>query len=238
MIEVKKHEYSNAEGTFEGVLAWDSEIQGKRPVVLVVHNYTGLFEFDENKAMELAKLGYLGFAIDMYGKGRRGSTPDEAQALMDELNVDRGLLLERIELALKTAKDLELADETNVGGIGFCFGGKCLLDLARSGADINGIVTFHGVYDKPGIDHNKTIVPSILICHGWEDPLATPHQTVELANELTELKADWTINAYGHAAHAFTNPRANLPAEGKFFHEKSNIRSWKSMINFFEEVFD
>lgn len=238
MIEVENIEYSNAKDTLQGVVAWDNELLGKRPVVLVVHNYLGQFEFDENKAVELAKLGYLGFAIDMYGKGRRGSTPEEAQALMDELNADRGLLLERIQLALQTAKELELADETKVGGIGFCFGGKCLLDLARSGANLGGIVTFHGVYDKPGIDHKKNVIPSVLICHGWEDPLALPEETVELANELTELKADWTINAYGNAAHAFTNPKANLPEEGKFFHKKTNARSWKSMVHFFEEVFE
>jgi dienelactone hydrolase len=132
-----------------------------------------------------------------------------------------GLLLERIELALRTAKTLKLADKSKIGGIGFCFGGKCLLDLARSGADINGVVSFHRVYDKPDIDHKGSIKPSILICHGWEDPLALPEQTVALANELTERKADWTINSYGNAAHAFTNPKANLPEEGKFFHEKN-----------------
>ncbi|MFY0653419.1 MAG: dienelactone hydrolase family protein [Cyclobacteriaceae bacterium] len=238
MIQSEKIEYSNGSDVFEGVIAWDDNFQGKRPVVMVVHNYLGQFEFDENKAIELAKLGYLGFAIDMYGKGRRGNSPEQGQALMGELNANRGLLLERIQLALQTAKELELVDDTKVGGIGFCFGGKCLLDLARSGAEINGIVSFHGVYDKPGIHHQVSIKGSVLICHGWEDPLALPEATVELADELTELKADWQIHAYGHAAHAFTNPKVNLRDEGKYFHEKSDKRSWKSMLNFFEEVFE
>lgn len=236
-MQTKTITYSHAAHTFEGVIAWDDQIEGKRPLVLVSHAYGGQAEFDVNKAKELAKMGYVGFALDMYGKGRRASSPEEAQALMAELTADRAMLLSRIKLALETGKGQDFVDPHKVAAIGFCFGGKCVLDLARSGEDIKGVVSFHGVYDKPNISYTEPIKASVLVLHGWEDPLATPDQTVELARELTERNADWNIHAYGHTGHAFTNPHAHAPERGMFFSEKSNRRSWKAMANFLAEVF-
>ncbi len=237
MIKKKSVEYSDTTRTFQGVIAWDGSVKGKRPVVLIAHAFGGQSEFEEEKAVELAKLGYLGFAIDMYGKGRRADNLQDSRALMQELTGNRNLLLERIQLALKTGMELELADQTNMGAIGFCFGGKCVLDLARSGAEVKGVVSFHGSYDKPGIDYDKPIKSSILILHGWDDPVGKPGQVAELAAELTERKADWTITSFGHTGHAFTNPKANSPERGVFYNKKSNDRAWKSMVGFFEEVF-
>ncbi len=237
MIQTKTISYGTSSNTFEGVIAWDDRQKGAKPLVLVVHSYVGQAEFDVNKAKALAEKGYLAFAIDMYGKGRRASTPDEAQALMAELNQNRQELLSRIQLAVQTGKELAEVDEAKIAAIGFCFGGKCVLDLARSGADIQGVVSFHGVYDPPGIAHSGPIRASVLVLHGWEDPLANPQQTVELASELTARKADWNIHAYGHTGHAFTNPHASAPERGMFYSEKSNSRSWKSMENFLAEIF-
>lgn len=236
-METKEIVYSNAENTFQGFIAWDDSVQTKRPIVLVSHAYLGQSKFDEKKAIALAKMGYVGFAIDMYGKGKRANTPEEGRILMGELNENRSLLLERIQLAVKTAKEFEFTDHSKVAAVGFCFGGKCVLDLARSGEDLKGIATFHGVYDKPDLDYDAPINASVLIFHGWDDPLATPQQTIALAEELTERNADWNINAFGHTGHAFTNPNANSPETGMNYNERTTDRSWQSLTNFLEEIF-
>ncbi len=238
MIEVEKVNYSDNETHFQGVVAWDNSINEKRPVILIAHAFGGQSKFDEDKAVALAKQGYIGFAIDVYGKGKRGSTPEESRELMGVLNNDRVLLLKRMQLSLEKAKTFEFADINKIGAIGFCFGGKCVLDLARSGVAVNGVVSFHGVYDKPNIQHEKDIEASVLVLHGWEDPLAPTEAVLELANELTERKADWTITAYGHTGHSFTNPKAQSRDTGMFFQKKSNLRAWQSMLNFFEEIFN
>lgn len=223
--------------TFEGVICWDDEIKGKRPGVLVSHTFKGQSDFEIGKAKALAKLGYVGFALDMYGQGQRATTPEEADALMQPFLEDRSLLLNNIQLALETLKSHELVDVGQMGGIGFCFGGKCMLDLARSGADIRGVVSFHGIYDQPGLNHRGDITASVLVLHGWEDPLADPESTVALGNELTERNADWQILAFGHTGHAFTNPAAKFPEKGMYYKEASNRRAWLTMTNFFDELF-
>lgn len=237
MIKTKEITYTKNNVTFQGKIAWDDSFLGKRPAVLVAHAYFGQLQFEEEKAIALAEMGYVGFAIDMYGKGKRASSPEEALSLMGELNANRKELLERILLALKTAKEFELTDPAKMAAIGFCFGGKCVLDLARSGEDLRGIASFHGIYDKPKLDHNIPIRASVLIFHGWDDPLATPEQTVTLAQELTERNADWNISAYGHTGHAFTNPNANSPETGMHFNRKSTDRSWQSLTHFLTEIF-
>ena len=239
MITSKTLIYTDDEGNeFEGTISWDDSTTEKRPGVLVAHAFGGQSKFESNKAVELAKLGYVGFAIDMYGKGRRAKAKEEADALMHELTSDRSLLLSRIKLALQQLLDHPQVDPKNVGAIGFCFGGKTVLDLARSSADIKGVVSFHGVYDQPDILYSQPIKASVLVLHGWEDPLTTPEQTVALAQELTERRADWQILAFGHTGHAFTNPKANFPEQGMFYQANADKRSWKTMINFFEEKFN
>jgi dienelactone hydrolase len=237
MIKTQTITYSDENNTFEAFFAYNDEIIGKRPVVLVTHTFWGQTEFEQDKAIELAKMGYLGFALDIYGKEKRNNSQEQSQALMAELNGNRKLLLERMLLALKTAKELELADTAKIGAIGFCFGGKCVLDLARSGEELKGVVSFHGIYDKPNLNHNQKIKSEILVLHGWNDPLSTEKATVELANELTSLGASWEINAYGHTGHSFTNPKAQFPERGMFFQPKANDRGWQRMSNFFKEIF-
>jgi len=237
MIRTKTIIYSDSTETYEGAIAWDASIDGKRPVVMIAHAYGGQSEFDINKAKALAELGYVGFAIDVYGKGKRGTTVEESSALMAVLNEDRPLLLKRMQFSLAQAKGLDLADESKIAIIGFCFGGKCLLDLVRSGEQLSGGVSFHGVYDPPGLNHQGDIKTPVVICHGWDDPLATPAQTVALAEELTARNANWEINAYGHTGHAFTNPGANRPADGMMYNQQANDRSWEKLVSFLEEVF-
>lgn len=238
MIKTETIIYKDSLGAeFEGTISWDDSHQQKRPGILVVHTFRGQVEFETNKAIELAKLGYVGFAIDLYGKGKRAKVKEEADALMKEMNDNRPLLLKRVLLGLTELQTHPIVDETKIGAIGFCFGGKTVLDLARSATDIKGVVSFHGVYDHPGIINTQPIKASVLVLHGWEDPLAKPEQTVALAQELTERQADWQILAFGHTGHAFTNPQANFRDQGMFYQANADKRSWKAMVNFFEEKF-
>lgn len=238
MIKTKKIEYQDSEKTFEGVVAFDDKNERKVPIVMIAHAYGGQSKFEENKAIELAKLGYVGFAIDVYGKGVRANSPEEAKELMDTLNADRNLLLERMKTSLRVAKSIDVGDENNIGAIGFCFGGKCVLDLARSGEKIKGIVSFHGVFDAPSPKKENKIETPILILHGWDDPLAKPNDVIKLTQELTNKKAEWEFIAYGHTGHAFTNPNAKFPKKGMLYNEEVAKKSWSRMKTFFKEEFD
>ena len=229
---------------FEGTVSWDDasadDQTGLRPVVMVTPTFKGQSAFETQKAELLAEMGYVGFAIDIYGQGKRASTPEEAGKLMAVLNGDRALLLKHMQLALRTAKALPQADAQKVAVIGFCFGGKCVLDLVRSGADLQGAVSFHGIYDPPGSESRLTeqaIKSSVLILHGWEDPLAPREDMVALGDELTRNGAEWQIHAFGQTAQAVTNPLARAKADGMYFVEKSAARGWWMMRGFLEEVF-
>ena len=224
--------------TYEGVICWDDSKSGKRPAVLVAHAWFGQSDFEVQKAMDLAKMGYVAFALDMYGKGRRAKNPEEASKLMHECVDDRVKLRSRILNALETLKNNKLVDHSRIGGIGFCFGGRCVLDLARTGIDIKGVASFHGIYDQPNIEYNEPIKASVLVLHGWDDPLATPDQTVALGKELTKREADWQILAMGHTGHAFTNPNASDPENGMAYEANSDRRAWQAMDNFFQELFN
>lgn len=237
MIKTETITYGDSESVFKGTICFDDEISAPKPGVLVVHTFKGHTDFEVGKAFDLAKLGYVGLAVDMYGDGRQTNDADEAMSWMNELNEDRPLLLKRIQLALETLKNHPHIDKNKLGGIGFCFGGKCLLDVVRANAEINGIVSFHGVYDQPPMKSDAPINSSILVLHGWDDPLGTPPQLVELAQELTERNADWQILSFGKTGHSFTNPNAKMPESGLVYNELSNRRAWLAMQNFFEGIF-
>lgn len=225
-------------GTFEGVVAWSTAASGPRPGVLVIPNVLGQKEADNLVAEKLAALGYVGFAIDLFGRGRRTTRQSPNPALyMDELNADRALLRDRLHRSLAELKALPDVDESRTAAIGFCFGGKCAIDLARSGADLLGVVSFHGVYDPPPFPNVTPILPKLLICHGWDDPIAPPDATVALAEELSEGRADWQIHAYGGTGHAFTDESVNMPERGLAYQPEAARRSWKAMRDFLEELF-
>ena len=237
-IERMTRIYEGPGGPFEGVVAFDPDWSTPRPGVLVIPNILGQKEADNRKAEDLARLGYVGFAIDVYGQGKRTTreSPERAK-YMDEMNADRGLLRDRLHASLAELKSLPQVDATRTGAIGFCFGGKCALDLARSGADVLGVVSFHGVYDRPSYANVAPIKSKVLVCHGWDDPLCPPDATVALANELTEGGVDWQIHAYGHTGHAFTDVDVNMPEQKFGYQPDSDRRSWKAMADFFEELF-
>lgn len=209
--------------------------EGPFPCVLVSHAWAGRGDFERQKAERLAELGYVGFALDNYGDGRRGGTVEENRALMTPLLQDRAMLRRRLLAGLEAARGLEAVDAARVAAIGFCFGGLCVLDLARSGADVRGVVAFHGLFHPPGLPA-APIVAKVLALHGWDDPMATPDAVLALATELSEAGADWQLHAYGGTLHAFTNPAANDPGFGTVYSERADARSWASMRAFLAEV--
>lgn len=231
--------YNGPGGPFEGVIAYEDEIATLRPGVLVVPNVRGQKEADNLKAEALARLGYVGFACDVFGQGKR-TTPESPDIAvhMNALQADRAQLRDRLAAALATLKAFDRVDPAKTGAVGFCFGGKCVLDMARAGLDFLGGVSFHGVYDRPDYASALPIRPRLLICHGWEDPIAPPDAMVALARELTEGQADWQIHAYGNAGHAFTDHAAvNTNRPGVAYEARADRRSWRAMQDFLADLF-
>jgi dienelactone hydrolase len=185
----------------------------------------------------LAELGYVGFALDLYGKGVRGGSREENIALMQPLLDDRPALQRRMKLALESIRKQKEVDPARVAAIGFCFGGLCVLDLARTGADVLGVASFHGLFTSPGNTTGNRIQARVLVMHGWDDPMATPGQVISLAGELSEMGADWQIHAYGNTLHAFTNPAADDVEHGTVYDADADRRSWQNLQLFLAELF-
>jgi dienelactone hydrolase len=229
-------DYQDGETRCQGFLCHDDSYPGPVPAVLISHTWAGRDEFVERKARRLAWHGYAAFALDMYGEGRVGKSVEENQALMMPLMQDRALLARRINAALTTVKTLPPVDGRRVAAMGFCFGGLCALDLARSGADVRGVVSFHGLLKPNGLPPPKRISARILMLHGYDDPMAPPEDVLAIGKELTQAGADWQLHAYGHTVHAFTNPAANNRAGGMEYNDRADRRSWHSLIQFLEET--
>ena len=202
----------------------------------VAHAWAGRGEFEQDKAIKLAELGYVGFALDMYGKGVLGSGPEENTVLMTPFMENRQLLQERMDLAIAVLRDQEEVDAGAVAAMGFCFGGLCVLDLARTGSDVRGVVSFHGLFMPPGNTDGKTITAKVLCLHGYDDPMAQPQSMLDLAAELTAAGADWQVHAYGNTVHAFTNPAADDKAAGTAYDANADRRSWQTLRDFLGEV--
>lgn len=229
--------YLDGETLLEGYFAFDDSISGRRPVVMVSHAWGGKDSFVANKAEKLAELGYLGFALDMYGKGVLGSSIEENSQLMQPFMDDRAMLQRRILAAFAVVKRLPWVDDSKIAAIGFCFGGLCVLDLARTGANLKGVVSFHGLLVAPSNLENSVINAKVLALHGHEDPMNTPEQVLAFEQEMTAGGADWQLHTYGNTMHAFTNPVANNPDFGTVYQATADHRSWLAMQNFLTEVF-
>lgn len=236
MLQTKKIEYQDKEVTLEAYYAFDDTSKTKKPAVLIAHDWTGKNEFVCQKANMLAELGYVGIAIDMYGKGKIGTTTEEKMALMQPIVQERNKLIQRITAAFETVKTLPEVDTHRIGAIGYCFGGLCALDLARSGADLRGVVSFHGSLTKPDIPKH-TIKAKILVLHGHMDPMVPPEQVAKFEKEMTEANVDWQIHIYSNTKHAFTNPQANDETLGIVYNKVADQRSWVAMKNFLAEIF-
>ena len=225
-------------GTFESMAVFDEDAGAPRPGILLFPNALGTKEADFAYAEKVVELGYTLLVADIYGQGKRASRDDPDMArYMNEVNADRALLRDRLNTAHSILKSLSEADVNRTAAIGFCFGGKCVLDLARSGADIAGGVSFHGIYDAPPFP-NAAIRAKLLVCHGWDDPLAPPAATVALADELTKAGCDWQIHAYGNTGHAFTDKAVNMPEKGLAYSPDADHRSFRSMRDFLADLFN
>lgn len=230
-------DYTDGDVTCEAFVAMDRGRSGKKPAVLISHSWTGQSDIERGKAEKMAELGYIGIAIDIYGKGRRGNNPEENARLMQPFLDDRAMLRRRLLAALTAAKAMPEVDPDRIAAIGFCFGGLCVLDLARSTAPgVKGVVSFHGLFHPPALGPQDPISAKILVCHGFDDPMATPEQGVELGRELTAAKADWQMINYGNTAHAFTNPHVDMPESGIKYQPSADRRSWALMKDFLSEV--
>lgn len=237
-IKTRLVDYRDGELVLEGLLAWDDGIDGPRPGVLVAHTIRGRSEFEENKAKLLAKQGYVGFAIDVYGKAFIGSDIEKCREMMDALRASRPALQKRLLLALQTMRDQVEVDASRAAAIGYCFGGLCALDVARTGEPLAGVVSFHGLFDPPGNTVGNRIRARVLALHGWDDPLATPDQAVALGEELTSMGADWQLHCYGNVRHAFTNPAADASTGVTVYNAAADRRSWAAARYFLSEIFD
>jgi dienelactone hydrolase len=208
----------------------------KRPTVILIPTVMGVSDLELKFGRQLVELGFNAFVADLFGKKFRGAPRDVCFGEMNRLGSDREALRRRLLAVLEQARGLGEVDAGKVVVAGYCFGGKCALDVARTGIDVAGAVSFHGLFDPPGWEVGK-IKAKVLVLHGWDDPMAKPESVVALGNELTRAGADWQIHAYGHVGHGFTNPHASsLQIDGVFYHELAAERSWTAFINFLEEV--
>ncbi|HYQ48136.1 MAG TPA: dienelactone hydrolase family protein [Thermodesulfovibrionales bacterium] len=232
-------EYRDGEALMEGYLVFDDAKQGKRPGVLVVHEWMGLNAYAKKRADQLAELGYVAFAADIYGKGIRPKDTTEAGQFAGRYKSDRKLLRSRVNAALNVLKRNELTDQKRIAAIGYCFGGTTVLELARSGADISGVVSFHGGLDSPTPEDAKNIKTKVLALHGANDPFVKPQEVAAFQDEMRKAGIDWYFVSYGNAVHSFTNPDSgNDPSKGVAYNEKADARSWKAMKSFFKEIFE
>jgi len=229
--------YMDGDVVLEAFFAFDDALSGRRPAVLINHTWVGRDDFVAGKAEKLAALGYVGFAVDMYGKGVLGSGPEENMKLMQPFMADRAMLQQRMKAALAAVKLMPWVDDSKIASIGFCFGGLCSLDLARTGVDIKGVVSFHGLLAAPGNTLGNPIKAKVLALHGRDDPLVPAEQVLAFEQEMTEAGADWQLHTYGNTMHGFTNPVANDPSFGTVYQPDADRRSWIAMQNFLTEIF-
>ena len=230
-------DYPIGDSTHQAFLAWDDAYSDARPAVMVGHAWGGRSEFEEDKARWLASHGYVGVAIDMYGKGILGSSPEENAALMTPLVENRSELQGRMQASLAMVQGLEQVDPARCASMGYCFGGLCALDLARIGTGIAGVISIHGLFIPAGNTDGVKITAKVLCLHGYDDPMADPQSMVALASELTEAEADWQVHAYGRTLHSFTNPQANNPDMGTVYSPLADARSTTAITNFLGELF-
>ena len=231
-------EYQQGDTTLEGFLAYDDSFTGKRPGVLVVHQWMGLTDYEKHRAEQLAQLGYVAFCADIYGKGVRPKDTGEAGPLAGKYKGDRALLRARVNAALDVLEKNQFVDSKRVAAIGYCFGGTTVIELARSGADIAGVVSFHGGLDSPTPADGKNIKSKVLVCHGADDPFVKPSDLAAFEDEMRQANVDWTLIKFGGAVHSFTQPMAgNDNSKGAAYNEKADKRSWEAMKAFFAEIF-
>lgn len=227
--------YDDQGVSLEGFAVYPS--MEKRPAVIFCHAWSGRDDFICEKAKLVTEWGYVGFALDMYGKSVFGKSKEENATLKKPFIDDRSLLQRRLLLGLAAASSLPYVNTSRIAAVGYGFGGFCALDLARSGADIKGVVSVYGHFEPPKNLPKKQIKAKVLVLHGHDDPIVTPGELSAFEKEMSAAKVDWQAHIYGNAMHAFANPRANDPASGLVYNPIAAKRAWRSIQNFLEEIF-
>ena len=229
-------EYAHDGVVLEGLLVCEPNVAGPQPGIVIAHAWGGRGEVEEGTARRLARLGYAAFALDMFGKGVRGGSREENAALIAPFLEDRALLAARISRAVSELQAQPEVDSDRIAALGYCFGGLCVLDLARSGADVRGVVSVHGLFTLPEPARGQPIRARVLALHGHEDPMVPVEAVNALEAELTAAGADWQIHVYGGTMHAFTNPHADDPEFGTVYNAAADRRAWAATTGFFDEV--
>ena len=229
-VRTETVEYKQGETVLEGHVAYDDSFQGKRPGILIVHQWKGLGAYEKKRAEMLARLGYLAFAVDIYGKGVRVDNAQEAAALAGKYKSDRALLRTRVQAGLDAMKKRSDVDTKRLAAIGYCFGGTTALELARSGADLTGVVSFHGGLNTPNPADAANVKCRVLALHGADDPFVPAAEVAAFEEEMRKGKVDWQLVAYGGAVHSFTDWNAGSDnSKGAAYNEKADRRSWEAM---------
>jgi dienelactone hydrolase len=237
-LKTKSVEYRSGDTVLEGYLAYDDSSKSPRPGILIVPDWMGISQETRRRCDMLAGLGYEAFAADVYGKGVRPATPDEAGKQAGRLKSDRPLLRGRLLAAFDILKKAPGVDTARLAAMGYCFGGMSALELARAGADLKGVVTFHGSLDTPHPEDGKNIKGRVLVLHGADDPFVPPEQVAAFQEEMRKAGADWQMVLYGGAVHAFTNPGAGSDnSKGAAYNARADERSWEAMRRFLAEIF-
>jgi dienelactone hydrolase len=230
--------YKDGEADLIGFLAFD-DAKAKAPGVVIVPQWMGLTEYEKGRARQLAELGYVAFCADIYGKGLQAKDAAEAGALAGKFKGDRALFRSRLNAGLRALRSsTPTVDPKRCAAIGYCFGGTGVLELARSGADVLGVVSFHGGLDSPSPADGKNIKAKVLVLHGADDPFTPKPDIAAMEKELKDAGVDYQLVFYSGAVHAFTQPMAgNDPSKGAAYNEKADKRSWRAMLDFFGEIF-
>jgi len=237
-VKTRTVEYRDGDVVLEGYLAWDDALKGPRPGVLVVHQWMGVSANERMRAEQLAALGYVALAADVYGKGARPANQQEAGALAGKYKGDRALLRSRVAAGLAELKRQPLVDGRRTAAIGYCFGGTAALELARSGAEVAGVVTFHGGLDSLTPADGKNIRAKVLVLHGADDPFVPAADIAAFQQELRAAGVDWQMVYYSGAVHSFTQKEAGSdPSRGAAYNERADRRSWQALRDFLAEIF-
>jgi dienelactone hydrolase len=236
-VQTKAVEYKDGDVVLEGFMAWDDAAKSA-PGVLIVHQWFGLTDNEKDRAKQLAELGYVAFALDIYGKDVRPANPQAAGAKAGEYKNNRELYRRRLLKGLEVLTAAPNVQKGKIAAIGYCFGGMGVIELARAGAEIVGVVSFHGGLDSPKPEDGKNIKAKVLICHGADDPFVPRMDIEAMKKEFNEANVDWVMIEYSHAVHSFTQKAAgNNNAAGAAYNEKADKRSWQAMQDFFREIF-
>ncbi|MBD3272397.1 MAG: dienelactone hydrolase family protein [Elusimicrobia bacterium] len=236
-IITKTIDYTHGNVRLQGYYAYNDTYKIQKPGILIIHDWDGLGEYEKRRARELAEIGYPAFAADIYGIENRPENRQESAAQSGIYKKDRELFRARLREGLEVLTDQPQTDPAQVAAIGYCFGGSGVLELARSGADIDGVVSFHGNLDTPDPKDAHAIKAQVLVLHGADDPYVPHDQIDAFMKEMNDAGVDWQMNYYSGAVHAFTVPEAgDDPSTGAAYNKKADHRAWEAMKLFFNEL--